>query len=110
MSQPFALQDLAAIIAARAGADAGSSYTKSLLEAGMGRACKKFGEEAVEAVIAAMEGDRAALTAEAADVLYHLLVVLQAGGVSLQDVLDELQRRTAQSGHAEKASRAAPAG
>lgn len=107
MSQSFGLNDLASIIAARAGADAGSSYTKSLLEAGMGRAAKKFGEEAVEAVIAAIEGDRKALTSEAADVLYHLLVVLQAGGVPLQDVFDELQRRTAQSGHAEKASRPA---
>lgn len=109
MSQPFTLADLAAIVAARAGADAGSSYTKSLLEAGMGRAAKKFGEEAVEAVIAAVEGERKALTSEAADVLYHLLVVLQVGGVPLQDVMDELQRRTAQSGHAEKASRSAPA-
>jgi phosphoribosyl-ATP pyrophosphohydrolase len=59
----------------------------------------------VEAVIAAVQGDRAALTAEAADVLYHLLVVLHGGGVPLQDVLDELERRTAQSGLAEKAAR-----
>jgi phosphoribosyl-ATP pyrophosphohydrolase len=59
----------------------------------------------VEAVIAAVQGDRAALAAEAADVLYHLLVVLHGGGVPLQDVLDELERRTAQSGLAEKAAR-----
>jgi phosphoribosyl-ATP pyrophosphohydrolase len=104
----FSLEALAARIAARAASDAGSSYTKSLLDAPH-RAAKKLGEEAVEAVIAAIEGDRTALTAEAADVLYHLLVVLQAGGVPLQDVMAELERRTAQSGHAEKASRAAPA-
>lgn len=104
----FTLDALAAVIAARAASDAGSSYTKSLLDA-PARAAKKLGEEAVEAVIAAIERDRKALTAEAADVLYHLLVVLQAGGVPLQDVMAELERRTAQSGHAEKASRASPA-
>jgi phosphoribosyl-ATP pyrophosphohydrolase len=103
----FRLEDLAALIRARAQADAASSYTKSLLEAGPARCAKKFGEEAVEVVIAAMEGERAALTAEAADALYHLLVLLQAGGVSLQDVLAELEGRTRQSGHAEKAARAA---
>jgi phosphoribosyl-ATP pyrophosphohydrolase len=59
----------------------------------------------VEAAIAAVQGDRAALTSEAADVLYHLIVVLQAGGVPLQDVMAELERRTAQSGLAEKAAR-----
>jgi phosphoribosyl-ATP pyrophosphohydrolase len=101
----FTLEALAGTISSRAGAEAGASYTKSLMEAGVARCAKKFGEEAVEAVIAAMEGDRAHLTAEAADVLYHLLVLLHVGGVSLHDVLDELERRTAQSGHAEKASR-----
>lgn len=106
----FRLEDLAAIVAARTQADAGASYTKSLLTAGPARCAKKFGEEAVEAVIAAMEGDRAHLRAEAADVLYHLLVLLQAGGVSLQDVLAELESRTRQSGHDEKASRGRGAG
>ena len=101
----FTLDDLAAIIAARSGADAEKSYTKSLLDAGMGRVAKKFGEEAVEAVIAAMKADKIELRNEAADVFYHLLVLLQAGGVSLQDVLGELERRTSRSGLEEKASR-----
>ena len=101
----FTLDDLAAVIAARADASGEKSYTKSLLEAGMGRVAKKFGEEAVEAVIAGMKGDRTELRNEAADVLYHLLVLLQAGGVPVQDVFDELERRTGQSGLAEKASR-----
>jgi phosphoribosyl-ATP pyrophosphohydrolase len=80
------------------------SYTAGLV-ADPARAAKKLGEEAVEAVIAAIQDDAGALKAEAADVLYHLLVVLHARGVPLQDVLDELERRTAQSGLAEKASR-----
>ena len=101
----FTLDDLAAIIAARSGAGAEKSYTKSLLDAGMGRVAKKFGEEAVEAVIAAMKADKIELRNEAADVFYHLLVLLQAGGVSLQDVLGELERRTSRSGLEEKASR-----
>ena len=102
----FTLDDLAAIVAARAGATADASYTKSLLEAGMPRAAKKFGEEAVEVVIAALGGERAALVAESADLLYHLLVVLRLSEISLRDILDELERRTVQSGHAEKAARA----
>jgi phosphoribosyl-ATP pyrophosphohydrolase len=100
----FTLSDLAVIVAARAGAPPSESYT-AMLVADPARAAKKLGEEAVEAVIAAIQDDPAALRAEAADVLYHLLVVLHARGVPLQDVLDELQRRTAQSGLAEKASR-----
>ena len=72
----------------------------------MPRIAKKFGEEAVEIVIAACGGDRAEITAEAADVLYHLLVLLQGTGVSLDTVVAELGRRTRQSGHDEKASRA----
>ena len=78
MTSAFTLNDLAAVIAQRAGASADSSYTKSLLDAGPPRAAKKFGEEAVEAVIAAIEGDSKALTSEAADVLYHLLVLLRS--------------------------------
>ncbi len=101
----FALETLAEIVARRAEADAGSSYTRSLLEKGVARCAKKFGEEATEAVIAAVSEDEAALVAESADVLYHLLVVLQARGVPLSAVMAELERRTAQSGHAEKASR-----
>jgi phosphoribosyl-ATP pyrophosphohydrolase len=101
----FSLDDLAAIIATRAGSTAEQSYTKSLLEAGPGRAAKKFGEEAVEAVIAAMEGDREALVRESADVLYHLIVLLRVRDISLDEVMGELQRRTAQSGHAEKTGR-----
>jgi phosphoribosyl-ATP pyrophosphohydrolase len=101
----FSLDDLAAIIAARAGSTAEQSYTKSLLEAGPGRAAKKFGEEAVEAVIAATEDDRSALIKESADVLYHLIVLLRVRDISLDEVMGELQRRTAQSGNAEKAGR-----
>ena len=101
----FSLEDLAAIVAARAGSTAEQSYTKSLLEAGLGRAAKKFGEEAVEAVIAAIEGDRTALIKESADVLYHLVVLLRSRDISLDEVMEELKHRTAQSGHAEKAGR-----
>jgi phosphoribosyl-ATP pyrophosphohydrolase len=101
----FSLDDLAAIVAARTGSSAEQSYTKSLLEAGPGRAAKKFGEEAVEAVIAAIEGDRTALVKESADVLYHLVVLLTARNISLEEVMAELKDRTSHSGHAEKAAR-----
>ncbi len=101
----FTLSDLAAIVADRASSTADVSYTKSLLESGISRVAKKFGEEADEAVIAAVEQDRAQLTREAADVLYHLLVMLQAAGVPLDEVMDELARRTQSSGHAEKSAR-----
>jgi phosphoribosyl-ATP pyrophosphohydrolase len=101
----FSLEDLAAIVAARAGSTAEQSYTKSLLVAGPARAAKKFGEEAVEAVIAAIEGDRTGLIRESADVLYHLVVLLRARDISLDEVMNELERRTGQSGHAEKAAR-----
>ena len=103
----FSLTDLDQIIFDRVSGHAEKSYTRSLLDAGQARAAKKFGEEAVEAVIAAIQGDRAALAAEAADVLYHLLVVLRAGGVSLAEVMTVLESRTSQSGLAEKASRGA---
>ncbi|MBM3552076.1 MAG: phosphoribosyl-ATP diphosphatase [Alphaproteobacteria bacterium] len=103
----FTLDDLAALIKSRRNDSASTSYTKTLLDAGMPKIAKKFGEEAVEAVIAAVEGDRAALTNEAADTLYHLLVMLEARDVSLDDVLRELERRTKQSGLAEKAARGA---
>ncbi len=101
----FTLDDLAALIRSRRNDSASASYTKSLLDSGAARVARKFGEEAVEAIIAAVEGDREGLTNEAADVLYHLLVLLEARDVALSDVLAELGRRTAQSGLAEKAAR-----
>ena len=103
----FSLDDLAALIKARRRDDASKSYTKSLFDAGPPRIAKKFGEEAVEAVIAAMGDDRKELTMEAADVLYHLLVLLEAKDIALAEVVQELERRTSQSGLAEKASRGA---
>lgn len=105
----FSLSDLAAIVAARAAAPPAESYTASLMARGPAHCARKFGEEAVEAIIAATEGDRAGLTAEAADVLYHLLVMLAARGVALADVMAVLQDRTRQGGHAEKAARQKPA-
>jgi phosphoribosyl-ATP pyrophosphohydrolase len=101
----FTLSDLDRIVAARAAASPDESYTAKLVAGGPARAAKKLGEEAVEAAIAAVQGDRPALVAEAADVLYHLLVVLAAGGVPLEAVMAELERRTGQGGLAEKASR-----
>ena len=102
----FTLADLAKIIADRAAAgDAASSYTAKLLADGIERCARKFGEEAVEATIAAVSENDAALTAEAGDVLYHLLVMLQARGIPLDAVMAELEARTQQSGHAEKAAR-----
>lgn len=101
----FKLEDLAAIIRERTSSSAENSYTKSLLDAGMGRVAKKFGEEAVEAVIAAIQADRSALISESADVLYHLLVVLQSADIPLSEVLAELERRTSRSGIEEKNSR-----
>lgn len=101
----FSLSDLEARVAERAAASPEESWTAKLIAAGPERAAKKFGEEAVEAVIAAVKGDRAELIAESADVLYHLLVVLRARDVALQDVLSQLEARTARSGLAEKAAR-----
>src|SRR3954454_19752115 len=101
----FTLADLARIVAERAEAAPDQSYTAKLLAKGTAATAKKLGEETVEAVIAAVEGDRAGLVAEAADVLYHLLVVLRSRDVPLDAVMNELERRTAQSGLAEKASR-----
>ena len=100
----MSLTDLAATIAARAGADPDTSWTARLL-ANPDKAAEKFGEEAVEAIIEAVKGDRAALTAEAADALYHLLVMCAARDVSLADIEAELTKRQSQSGISEKASR-----
>ena len=99
------LERLEATIAARKGASADTSYTASLLAGGAQKCAKKFGEEAVEAALAAVSGDKNHLGAEAADVLYHLLVMLANAGVSLEDVAAVLAGREGTSGHEEKASR-----
>ena len=101
----FSLDELARTIAERAQASVDESYTRSLLDKGPKGAAKKFGEEAIEFIIAAVGEDSAALRDEAADVLYHLLVVLETRGVRLAEVLTELEQRTPRSGHEEKASR-----
>jgi phosphoribosyl-ATP pyrophosphohydrolase len=101
----FTLADLETIVAKRALAPPAESYTAASIAKGPVHCAKKFGEEAVETVIAATQGDKAALVAESADVLFHLMVVWKAGGIALDEVMAELSRRTAQSGHAEKASR-----
>ena len=99
------LQDLADLIAARKDADPDSSWTAKLLSKGPEKCAEKFGEEAIEAIIEAVKGDNDKLTSEAADVLYHLLVMLTARSVTLEAVMDELARRQGTSGIAEKASR-----
>jgi phosphoribosyl-ATP pyrophosphohydrolase len=99
------LEKLASTIAARKGADPETSWTAKLLAKGPEKCAEKFGEEAIEAIIEAVKGDRARLTAEAADVLYHLLVMLTARDVTLAEVLSELDRREGTSGIAEKAGR-----
>ena len=99
------LTRLAATIDARRGADPASSWTAQLLAKGPEKCAEKFGEEAVEAIIEAVRGDRARLTSEAADVLYHLLVMLSAREVPLDDVLAELDSREGRSGVEEKAAR-----
>lgn len=99
------LERLEATIAARRGADPDSSWTARLLADGPEKAAEKFGEEAVEAVIEAVRGDRERLTAEAADVLYHLLVMLASRDITLSEVLDQLERREGTSGVTEKATR-----
>jgi phosphoribosyl-ATP pyrophosphohydrolase len=101
----FTLHDLERIVITRAAALPSESYTAKLLAAGPTRSAKKLGEEAVEAVIAAVTGDKAGLTAEAADMLYHLVVVLHGADIPIDDIMAELARRTGQSGLAEKASR-----
>ena len=101
----FTLADLEAIVAARAQASPDESWTAKLFQAGQPKAAKKLGEEAVEAVIAAIANDRKNLTDEAADLLYHLLVVLKIAGIPLSDVMAVLEGRTVQSGLAEKAAR-----
>lgn len=99
------LDDLFETIQSRKTADPSSSWTAQLLAKGPEKCAEKFGEEAVEAIIEAVKDDKAGLTSEAADVLYHLLVMLASRDVALSDVLDELSHRQAQSGLAEKAAR-----
>ncbi|WP_394691363.1 phosphoribosyl-ATP diphosphatase [Hoeflea sp.] len=103
----FNLADLEKIVAERAAADPAESWTAKLAAAGMPKAAKKLGEEAVETVIAATSQGRSELVGESADLLYHLLVVLRIGNIPLNEVMAELERRTAQSGLAEKAGRPA---
>ena len=101
----FTLAELERILRERAKRPVTESYTAKLLAGAPALPAKKLGEEAVEAAIAAVQGGRAALVAEAADVLYHLTVVLMAGGVTTDEVLAELARRTGRSGLEEKAGR-----
>ncbi|MCK0149099.1 phosphoribosyl-ATP diphosphatase [Marivita sp. S6314] len=99
------LEELETIIATRAAASPDDSWTAKLLAKGPEKCAEKFGEEAVEAIIEAVRNDRDKLTSEAADVLFHLLVMLKSRNVALADVMAELDRRQAQSGLQEKASR-----
>ena len=101
----FTLQELADRIKERAGASPDVSYTRKLLDKGVAHCAKKLGEEAVETALAAVGPDREALIAEAADLLYHLLVVLESRGVALAEVEAALARRMTRSGLDEKASR-----
>jgi phosphoribosyl-ATP pyrophosphohydrolase len=101
----FTLADLADRVHERAKAGAADSYTRTLIERGVPYCAKKLGEEAVETAIAAVQEDKGRLVAEAADLLYHLLVLMEARGITLTQVEAELEKRTAQSGHEEKASR-----
>jgi phosphoribosyl-ATP pyrophosphohydrolase len=100
-----ALDRLFATIAARKGSDPAQSYTAKLLAQGVEKCAKKFGEEATEAVIAAIQKDKTELAKESADVLYHLLVLWAASGITPEEVYAVLQSREGQSGLAEKASR-----
>ena len=99
------LTRLSATIASRQGADPASSYTAKLLAGGPSLAAKKFGEEAIETVIAAMQGDKDAVAGESADVIYHWLVLLAVAGVSLDEVAAKLEAREGTSGIEEKAGR-----
>jgi phosphoribosyl-ATP pyrophosphohydrolase len=99
------LEELERIVAARASACTDESWTAKLLAKGPEKCAEKFGEESIEAIIEAIKGDRDRLTSEAADVLFHLLVMLKSRDVALADVMAELARRQGQSGLQEKASR-----
>lgn len=99
------LDELAAVIDARASADPDSSWTAKLLAKGPEKCAEKFGEEAIEAIIEAVKDDKPRLTSEAADVVFHLLVMLKSRNIPLADVMNELAQRQGQSGLTEKASR-----
>jgi phosphoribosyl-ATP pyrophosphohydrolase len=99
------LEELERIVAARASASIDESWTAKLLAKGPEKCAEKFGEESIEAIIEAIKGDRDRLTSEAADVLFHLLVMLKSRDVALADVMAELARRQGQSGLQEKAAR-----
>lgn len=99
------IERLAATIESRKGADPASSHTAGMLAKGPQKCAEKFGEEAIEAIIEAAQGNRDALTREAADVVYHLLVMLAAQDLTWNDVLAELEHREGTSGIAEKAAR-----
>jgi phosphoribosyl-ATP pyrophosphohydrolase len=101
----FSLSDLEKIVDQRSQAGIDESWTAKLVAGGQAKAAKKLGEEAIETVMAAVLNDRENLAYEAADLLYHLMVVLKIADIPLQHVLDELERRTMQSGLKEKASR-----
>lgn len=101
----FSMEKLEKIVNERAAVTDGSSYTASLVKKGMPRAAKKMGEEAVETVIAALAEDKAHLISESADLIYHLLVMWNIAGISYDDVLNELEKRTSQTGLQEKAAR-----
>ena len=103
----FTLEDLAGTVARRAASGDPASYTARLAREGVATCARKFGEEALETVIASLQGDRDALTREAADALYHLLVVLHVAGVPFAAVTAELGRRTGRTGLEEKAARGA---
>ena len=99
------LQTLEQTIIARKTADPSSSWTAKLLAKGPEKCAEKFGEEAIEAIIEAVKGDRQALTSEAADVIYHLMVMLASRDIAFNDVIDELSRRSSMSGIDEKSQR-----
>jgi len=99
------LEDLENIIASRASASPDESWTAKLLSKGPEKVAEKFGEEAIEALIEAVKGDRERLTSEAADVLFHLMIMLKSRDVALADVLAELASRQVRSGLEEKANR-----
>ena len=105
MAEPTTLDRLEATIAERRMADPGSSYVARLTAKGLPKIAQKFGEEAVETIVAALAEDRAALVGEVADLLFHLMMLLAAKGVPLAEVLAELDRREGTSGLAEKAAR-----
>ena len=101
----FTLADLEKRVHERAKASATQSYTRALIDKGVAHCAKKLGEEAIETVLAAVDEERDRVVAESADLLYHLLVVLHARGITLADVEAVLAERTRQSGLDEKASR-----